>query len=147
MASQRHLSRIAVIQTLFAYEFRGGELSEVLAYMAKEFTPKLQNTEFASELVTGINKNLSELHRIIEEHAPEWPIEKIARIDRAILELGVFELKYRADIPPVVSINEAIEVAKDFGEVNASKFINGVLSSVMKAHCKNTNNDPKENGA
>ncbi len=135
MASFRHIARIAVMQTIFAFEFRGGEPQDILTYIVDELHPKLKDKEFASMLVKGVSEKISKIKEIIQENAPEWPVEKIARIDRAILEIGVYELLHVKDVPPIVSINEAIEIAKSFGERNSGKFINGVLSSVMKKHC------------
>jgi len=119
------------MQTLFIHEFRGGDSKKILQSMLAEFAPKLRNEDFAYDLLDGIIKNKKKIISTIEKHAPEWPIEKIANIDRAILEIGVYEILLSEDVPHVVSINEAIEIAKHFGDTNSSKFINGVLSSVM----------------
>lgn len=135
MATYRHLARIASMQTLFAYEFRGGEPIQIHEYIADEFHPKLSELDFSKGIINGVIKEQKNIHKIIQEHAPEWPIEKIAPIDRAILEVGTYELLYIEDVPPIVSINEAIEIAKTFGEVNSGKFVNGVLSAIMKKHC------------
>jgi len=136
MASNRHLARTCVMQTVFAYEFRGGDPKEILKSMLDEFAPKLKNKDFAYDLLDGLMKKREEVLKIIAETAPEWPIDKIAKIDRAILEIGVYEIVYSEDVPPVVAINEAIETAKHFGDTNSSKFINGVLSSVMTQKIK-----------
>lgn len=135
MASFRHIARIAVMQTIFAFEFRGGEPQDILTYIVDELHPKLKDKEFAAMLVKGVSEQITKIQEIIQENAPEWPVDKIARIDRAILEIGVYELLHVKDVPPIVSINEAIEIAKSFGERNSGKFINGVLSSVMNKHC------------
>ena len=73
------------------------------------------------------------------EYATEWAFDKIARLDRVILEQGIYELCWAHDVPPIVVINEAIEIAKAFGTDNAPKFVNGVLSSVMKRHAAEPN--------
>jgi len=119
------------MQTLFIYEFRGGDTKKILKSMLDEFAPKLKNKDFACDLLDGLMSKREDVLKIIAKNAPEWPIEKIARVDRAILEIGVYEVVYSDDVPPVVAINEAIETAKHFGDTNSSKFINGVLSSVM----------------
>lgn len=136
MASNRHLARTCVMQTIFTYEFRGGDPKKILKSMLDEFAPKLKNKDFAYDLLDGLMKKREDVLKIISKNAPEWPIEKIAKIDRAILEIGVYEVVYSGDVPPVVAINEAIETAKHFGDTNSSKFINGVLSSVMTAEIK-----------
>ena len=137
MASNRHLARICVMQTIFAYEFRGGDPKKILEDVLAEFAPKLKNVDFAKDLIKGFLKHKKEIAKVIKKHAPEWPIDKIAKIDRAILEIGVYEIIYAKEIPPVVAINEAIEISKYFGDTNSSKFINGVLSSVMNEDIDN----------
>lgn len=141
MASYRHLARTCVMQTIFEIEFRqqgNGKIypQEVLKKILEEFAEKLTETDFAYKTLDGILKNKDEILKIIAKHAPEWPVEKIAKIDRAILEIGVYEIVFSDDIPPVVAINEAIEIAKKFGDMSSPKFVNGVLSAVMKEHKK-----------
>lgn len=131
MASSRHLNRVIVLQTLFAYEFHGGDPEAILEYVAGEFEGKISDLSFAYELLNGTLANLKESRRLIEKYAPEWPIEKIAPIDRAILEIGVFEMLHSRDVPAVVAIDEAIELAKTFGNENSGKFINGVLNAIL----------------
>ncbi|MCX6734464.1 MAG: transcription antitermination factor NusB [Candidatus Peregrinibacteria bacterium] len=145
MASYRHLARTCVMQTIFEMEFRTGPFSceseakeidpqDILASILNEFAPKLTEKEFAKKTLEGVVAYHKEILDTIAEFAPEWPIDKIARIDRAILEIGVYEIAFSEEVPPVVAINEAVEIAKHFGDNNSQKFINGVLSSVMKKH-------------
>ncbi len=134
MASYRHLARTCVMQTLFSVEFREDNAKELLERILEEFAPKLTERDFAYDTLEGVLKKQKKIKDIIQKFAPQWPIEKIARIDRAILEIGVYEIVFTEDIPPVVAINEAIEMAKHFGDDNSPKFINGVLSSVMKEY-------------
>lgn len=142
MAANRHLSRIAVIQTLFAYEAHGGDQVVLLEYVLKEFHPQISEPIFAKSNLEGVFKNREKIKELIGATAPEWPFEKIAPIDRVILEQGVYEIVFSSDVPPVVAINEAIEVAKEFGNENSPKFINGVLSTVMKNHNQTKNDGP-----
>jgi transcription antitermination protein NusB len=141
MASYRHLARIAVMQTIFEYEFTRKDNSEKdinpsgkLLYNIKQLSSKIKDTSFAKETLKGVIDNQKEICDIIQKNAPEWPVDKIAPVDRAILEIGVFEIVHSDDIPPVVAINEAIEIAKTYGDTNSAKFINGVLSAVMSDH-------------
>ena len=131
MASYRHLARIAVMQSIFAYEFRSGDPEAILKYAAKEFGDKLKDITFAMELLKGIIEKKEDILLMLQEEAPEWPIDKIAPIDRAILEIGIYETVFAKDIPPIVAINEAVEIAKSYGDTNSPKFINGVLSTIM----------------
>ena len=136
MASYRHLARTCVMQTLFAVEFKKGDAKAILNEILDEFAPKLTEKEFAIETLDGVLSKQKETRKIIEKYAPQWPLEKIAKVDRAILEIGIFEIVFNEEIPPIVAINEAVEMAKHFGDGNSAKFINGVLSSVMKAYNK-----------
>lgn len=136
MASYRHLARSCVMQALFELEFsemRNKKNSKkILERVLNEFAPKLTEREFAFKTMEGVLKKRKIILEIIQKYAPQWPVDKIAKIDRAILEIGVYEIVFSKDIPTVVAINEGIEIAKHFGDDNSSKFINGVLSSVMK---------------
>lgn len=142
MASYRHLARTCVMQTIFELEFRHGAESVIeknlankkLEAILQEFAPRLSEKDFAFQTLDGLFTNKVGIIKIIKRFAPEWPIDKIAGIDRAILEIGVYEIAYNKDIPPVVAINEAVEIAKHFGDKNSQKFINGVLSTVMKEY-------------
>jgi len=136
MASYRHLARTCVMQTIFALEFHGGKPKDTLSRTLKEFAPKLSETDFAYKTLEGVLEKKAEIIKIIQKYAPQWPIEKIANVDRAILEIGIYEIAFSEDIPPVVAIDEAVEIAKHFGDENSPKFVNGVLSSVMKNYEK-----------
>jgi len=142
MASYRHIARIAVMQTIFAYEFRGGEPMEILKYNLQDYASKLKDVTFAEALLEGMLQKKDDLIKVIQEEAPEWPVDKIAPVDRAILELGTYEIIYSEDVPPIVAINEAVEVAKTFGDTNSPKFINGVLSTIMHKYRKDATNKP-----
>lgn len=134
MSASRHLGRVIVTQTLFAFEFHGGDPEAILEYVSREFGGKISDLSFAYELLNGALKFRNEEDKLIAKYAPEWPIEKIAPIDRAILELAVFEMLHSKDVPAVVAIDEAIELAKSFGNEKSPKFINGVLNAVFKSN-------------
>jgi len=137
MASNRHLGRIVVMQTLYEYDFRSGEearpdLPAILERNLGEFKDSIEDTTFVHELVEGINKYQTQIDAIIAPAAPEWPVEQIAKVDKIVLRLGVYELMIRREVPPKVAINEAVELAKTFGGENSSKFINGVLGTIYR---------------
>ncbi len=139
MASNRHLGRIVALQSLYEYEFRissedkSAEIDEILSRNLERYQEEIDDKEFVSGLVHGTLENQEALDNHIRPLAPEWPLEQIARIDRNILRLGLYELLYRADqVPPKVAINEAVELAKAFGSDNSSKFINGVLGTAYR---------------
>lgn len=135
--ANRHLSRSIVLQTLFEWDFaveKETTLETMLARNIEEFGPGLDDSCFMNELFLGVTKKKDIIDEIIEKAAPDWPIDKISAIDRNILRLGLYELLFgdRAQVPPKVAINEAIELAKSFGGENSSRFINGVLGGVYK---------------
>ena len=139
MASNRHLGRIVALQTLYEFEFRkeSGDDSaistEILQRNLERYETAIDDTAFVETLVAGVLKEQEALDNTIQPIAPDWPIEQIARIDRNILRLGVFELLHQAEVvPPKVAINEAVELAKAFGSDNSSKFVNGVLGTAYR---------------
>lgn len=139
MASNRHLGRVIVLQSLYEYELRtlaGDQNVDLSAIIAKNIEPyekTLGDTEFVYNLATEVVKNFSELDKVLTPIAPEWPIDQISAIDRNILRIGLYELsECRDSVPPRVAINEAIELAKAFGSDNSSKFINGVLGTAYR---------------
>lgn len=136
MVSSRHLSRVVVIQTIFAYEFnpqQGHDPEALLEYVAREFDGDIEDLGFSYQLLNGVLKNKEKIAELITKHAPEWPLPKIAPIDRAILELAIFEMLYLPEVPDIVAIDEAIELAKTFGNENSQKFINGVLNAILES--------------
>jgi N utilization substance protein B len=110
------------------------EIITVLDRNIEEFAPNKTDRPFMEKLLDGILGKQSELDLVIEKAAPEWPIDRISPVDRNILRLGLFELLFadRAEVPAKVAINEAIELAKQFGGENSSRFVNGVLGAVYK---------------
>lgn len=138
MASNRHLGRIVALQTLYEEDFRSEcndealRLEEVLSRNIERYEETIDDKKFIENLVHGVRKRLQEIDDTIRPVAPEWPIEQIARMDRVILRIGVYELLYEASVPPKVAINEAVELAKAFGGDNSSKFVNGVLGTVLR---------------
>ncbi len=92
----------------------------------------LDDVAFIKQLVEGVSKQSSKLDATLQPVAPEWPIDQIARMDRLVLRIGLYELQNEADVPPKVVINEAVELAKAFGGDNSSKFVNGVLGTLLR---------------
>lgn len=139
MASNRHLGRIIVLQSLYEYEFRanaGDPTADIDVIVAKDIEPysrALGDTEFVYSLARSISKKFAELDEILQPMAPEWPLSTIAAIDRNILRMGLYELRESGEtVPPKVAINEAVELAKAFGSENSSKFVNGVLGTAYR---------------
>jgi N utilization substance protein B len=104
----------------------------------------VEDREFIIALVHGVNDRRDELNTLLQPVAPEWPIDQIARMDRVILHIGAYELLHNSDVPPKVVINEAVELSKGFGGENSSKFVNGVLGTVLRNKEDKTPNKPKK---
>jgi len=133
--SNRHLARTIAMQSLYQWDFGGKkneQLPDIVEYNLKQFAPSFDDKGFIEKIIKGVIKYLPEIDKFIEKYAPEWPIEQITIIDRNILRIGIYELKFSKDIPPKVAINEAIEIAKAFGGDSSGKFINGVLGTIYK---------------
>jgi len=135
--ANRHLSRSIVLQSLFEWDLNDVDkagVSDVLKRNIEEFAPNKTDTPFMEKLLDGVLQKKDELDLIIEKAAPEWPIDRISPVDRNILRLGLYELLFadRKEVPAKVAINEAIELAKQFGGDNSSRFVNGVLGAVYK---------------
>ncbi len=135
--ANRHLSRSVAVQSLFEWDFNGqleGVIEHITDRNIDEFAPGLEDKTFVNQLVHEVIAERRKLDHIIEKAAPEWPIEKIAIVDRNILRVGLWELLFadRKEVPARVAINEAIEIAKTYGGENSGKFVNGVLGTVYK---------------
>ena len=147
MASNRHLGRIIALQTLYEQELRQEagdkdfDIDKVLERNIARYRELLSDVEFIQKLVAGVTKQSAQLDAKLAPVAPEWPIDQIARMDRLVLRIGLYELENEADVPPKVVINEAVELAKAFGGDNSSKFINGVLGTLLRE--REASDDPK----
>ncbi|OHA87209.1 MAG: transcription antitermination factor NusB [Candidatus Zambryskibacteria bacterium RIFCSPLOWO2_01_FULL_39_39] len=134
--ANRHLARSIVLQTLYEWDFSSQKIKpeDILKRDVSEFAPGAESDQFMKNLLSGVIEKQKDLDNVIASAAPEWPIEKIAILDRNILRIGLFELLFanREQVPPKVAINEAIELAKKFGGETSGKFINGVLGAVYK---------------
>ena len=150
MASNRHLGRIVALQSLYEFEFRTQSedatvnLDEILDRNLERYESAIDDKEFVSRLAHGVLEQQASLDETIQPIAPDWPIEQIARIDRTILRMGLYELLHLAEIvPPKVVINEAVELAKAFGSDNSSKFVNGVLGTAFRNLVEGKSDDAK----
>ena len=138
MASNRHLGRIIALQTLYEEELRKEasdsefDLQVVLKRNIARYQDTLDDVIFIEKLVAGVSQQAAQLDQALQPVAPEWPIDQIARMDRIVLRIGLYELQNEADVPPKVVINEAVELAKAFGGDNSSKFVNGVLGTLLR---------------
>jgi len=132
--SNRHLARTLVLQSLFQWDFneRKENINKILEMNRQEFAPDFDDQGFSDNLLKTLIDKMAEIDGLITKYAPEWPIDQITPVDRNVLRIGIYELKYAMDIPPKVAINEAIELAKTYSGGSSGKFINGVLGSIYK---------------
>ena len=131
--SVRRDNRMGVVQFLYMWDLNPSEdLAEELFRFYSERQQPRSYFAFAEELIQGVLQRLESLDSEIKAYAQNWSFERIAKIDLAILRMAIFELLYRSDIPPVVSINEAIELSKIFSNEDAKRFINGILDKVAE---------------
>src|SRR3989338_8792453 len=145
--ANRHLARSVVLQVLFERDSGGGAMTQASAFSrladySKEFGARDSDMPFMKELVKTVIAKQKEIDGVIIGAAPEWPLEKIAAVDRNILRFGLAELVYanKTQVPGRVAINEAIELAKSFGGYSSSRFVKGVLGAVyveLGPHKKN----------
>lgn len=147
MASNRHLGRIVALQSLYEFEFRVQcndttvDIDEILARNLDRYEAAIDDKAFVDALVKGVLKVQDDIDSKIVPIAPDWPIDQIARVDRNILRIGIYELLHQGDVvPPKVAINEAVELAKAFGSDNSSKFVNGVLGTAYRTLVEDTTN-------
>ena len=152
MASNRHLGRVIVLQSLYEYECRTlskdpeVDLDTIIAKNIEPYEGTLGDTEFVYELTHKVVENFDTLDTALAPMAPEWPISAISAIDRNVLRMGLYELSECQDtVPPKVAINEAVELAKAFGSDSSSRFVNGVLGTAFKklGITVEENNEPK----
>ena len=134
--ANRHLLRTVAMQSLFQWDFNGRQpdsLSRITAANLSEFAQGVDDANFAYEITKGVEERLAEIDALILQWAPHWPLEQITNVDRNVIRLGVFELKFSGgQVPPKVAINEAIELAKTFGGDASGRFVNGVLGAIFK---------------
>lgn len=135
--SNRHLARSIVLQTLFEWDFNGrveAKPDSILNRNMEEFGAGMKDNSFTENLFNLVLVKQTLIDEIIEKAAPDWPIDKIAIVDRNVLRIGLAELLFgnKEEVPPKVAINEAIELAKSFGGEKSGKFVNGVLGAVYK---------------
>jgi N utilization substance protein B len=127
----RHRARIAVLQALYEIDCAGHNPGVVIAQRLAEADLPAGVDQFASELARGVNENREWLDTLIGRYAPEWPVDQIAIIDRNILRIAIHELMSDEDTPVKVAINEAVELAKQFGSDSSGRFVNGVLGTLV----------------
>ncbi|MBI3857873.1 MAG: transcription antitermination factor NusB [Planctomycetes bacterium] len=127
---KRTQARELALQLMYQLDLRGDEILEEVNAALAPGAGDPEMLDFARELVHGCRDKRPEIDRRIEEVAKNWQLKRMAAIDRNILRLATYELLYREDIPPLVTINEAIDIAKKFSTKNSGPFVNGILDNI-----------------
>mgnify|MGYP001343536527 CR=1 FL=1 len=141
----RTRARIVALQVLFELDLTDHPLGEVLDERSLDQNLDENQFEFARLLITGVRENTPILDKLISEHAPEWPLDQVAVVDRNILRMALWEVAFYQKTPLKVGINEAVELAKLFGTDSSPRFINGVLGS-LAVNLDNIIQSNKNNG-
>ncbi|HMO49724.1 MAG TPA: transcription antitermination factor NusB [Kiritimatiellia bacterium] len=132
MNAGRHESRMWAVQFLFQRDFNRGDVGEALEefWLERKSGPALR--QFAEELIHGVEAHKTELDADIQRYAEHWNVARMGAVDRNVMRVALYEMLHRPDIPPVVSINEAVELAKEFSGDESGKFVNGILDRASK---------------
>lgn len=136
----RHLNRDFAFKILFQADVGRNPWQQVLTYTCNEYKLPESSKLFLEQLVKGTIRNLKEIDAEIMKYSEEWKLERMANTDRNILRLAVYEIIYLDDIPPGVTVNEAVELAKKYGDEESGKFVNGILGNLVR----NLETQPKE---
>lgn len=141
----RRKARELAIQVLFSLDFGVYSPEETFELICKNFDMGEKIRCFARELVLGVWSNIREIDDVINRASKNWRVERMSKVDKSILRLATYELLFRDDIPPKVSINEAVELGKRFGNNNSYGFINGILDNIYNSMLiKEGDNDAEE---
>jgi transcription antitermination factor NusB len=130
---RRTLAREHALKILYQIDITHRELELILIdYWKMEEVKDEEVMTYAKTIVQGVLKELTILDEKISKYATNWQLKRMAVIDRNVMRIGLFELQYTTDIPPKVAINEAVELAKKYGDLESSKFVNGILDKIHK---------------
>ena len=130
--STRRKSRELALQALYQWNITRQDPSLILDQQKVNFSPADEEDEFAQQIIVGVLEHYNHIDELIEKFSEHWRLDRISIIDRNILRMAIFELLFREDIPPRVTLNEAIDLGKRFGSEDSSAFINGILDRIQK---------------
>lgn len=130
METSRRKARKLALQALYEYDCVGHDPVAAIEHITQEKPLGIEAVEFAKQLVTGVREHQVEIDAQIRRFAPTFPVEQLALIDRVILRIAILEIVFEKKVPMKAAINEAVELAKIFGNTNSARFVNGVLGSL-----------------
>ncbi len=128
----RRKSRELALQALYQWDITKQDAFKITVQLSEHFSTEKGRDEFAERIVLGVLEHLQELDRLIERYSEHWRLDRMTVIDRSILRIATFEFLYCEDIPPKVTLNEAIELGKQYGSDDSGSFINGILDQIQK---------------
>ena len=130
----RRQAREWVVQFLFQTEFNPGNIDEALTVFwdDEEKTPLDRDRDYVNEVIQGVVAEQLKIDRTLKRYTKNWDVDRLGVLDRSVLRVAVYEMYFRSDVPPVVSINEAVEIAKAYSGKASGRFVNGVLDRIQK---------------
>lgn len=133
----RKIARESTMKLLYQMDINDDFSKKEISIFLENNELKSDEIEYINEVVKGINENIEEIDSYIEKYSEGWKIKRLAKIDLAILRIAIYEIMHKEDMPPQVSINEAVDVSKKYSTDESSKYINGLLGTFLKEHPKN----------
>ncbi len=140
---KRRRARELAVQVLFHMEYNGGEPEEAFELVCSHFEAPESARPFSRDLVKGVIEHRDKIDSRIRKASRNWKLERMSRVDRSVLRLATYEILFREDIPPKVSIDEAVELGKKFGSDDSAAFINGILDNIYNTWVAEISEDNK----
>ena len=128
--TKRRSAREWAVQFLFQNDFNPGDIEQALPEFWNGKRPDLKSKRFVEDIIHGVLDHHRQIDELIQSYAEHWEIKRMNAVDRNVIRMALFEMLFRPDIPPVVSINEAVDIAKAFSSIESGKFVNGILDQV-----------------
>jgi N utilization substance protein B len=144
--STRHEAREWAVQFLFQRDFNRGDIDDALRDFWEQRSPGAKSRAFAEELIRGVHEHRPELDALLKKYTENWDVKRMGAVDRNVLRVALYEMLHRPDIPPVVSINEAVDIAKAFSTLASGRFVNGILDRACKDLQRPARTASSENG-
>jgi N utilization substance protein B len=130
--STRRSAREWTVQFLFQNDFNPGDIREALPEFWQGKNSDQRSRSFAEELIRGVLANRPQLDALMQSYAEHWETKRMNTVDRNVIRLALYEMLFRPDIPPVVSINEAVDIAKSYSSLESGRFVNGILDRALR---------------
>ncbi len=137
--SRRRRSREIVLKVLYAREFIDISAEKILSLIEENFQSEENDQEFTRNLLEGIEEHMPFMDKLIEKYSDNWRLSRMSIVDRNILRIGVYQLLFRNDIPPKVVLNEAVDMAKKYGDSESGSFVNGILDAIWEREIAKSN--------